>query len=74
MGDAPEQEGAHGDVDHWFGDVQVSLVEAHQLLPADHPAVGPLHRPVSWPNLPADLAARLGHDRGGEAGEHRLGH
>ena len=52
-GESAEEEGAHGDVDHGFEDVEGALVVADQAAPADHPAEGPLHHPAPWKDLVA---------------------
>ena len=62
MGDAAEQEGAHGDMDHGLGDVEPLLVVAHQAAPAGHPAEGPLDHPAAGQDLEALLAGKLAHD------------
>ena len=43
MGDAAEQQGAHGDVDHGFGHVEAPLVVPYEAALADYPAEGALH-------------------------------
>lgn len=66
MGDAPEQEASHGDVDHGFGDVEAGLVVAHEAMPAGHPSEGPFDHPAAWLDLEALLARDLAHDLDGE--------
>jgi two-component sensor histidine kinase len=40
MGDAPEKECAHADVDHGFGNVTAAFIIADQAAPAGHPEEG----------------------------------
>lgn len=56
MGDTPEQQAAHDDVDHGFRDVEARLVIPHETAPFSHPAEGPLDDPAAG----QDLEARLG--------------
>lgn len=51
MGDAAEQQGAHGDVDHSLGHVEALLVVSHQSAPADHPAERALRDPAARDDL-----------------------
>jgi hypothetical protein len=48
MGDAAEEQRAHGDVDHGLGYVEAFLVVADEAAPADHPAEGALHDSSAW--------------------------
>lgn len=53
MSDAPEQEGAHGDVDHRLGHFEALLVVADEASPADHPADYAFADPASRDKLEA---------------------
>ena len=48
MGDAAEQEGAHGEADHGLGHVETPLVVEDETVPSDHPAGGLLHHSPAW--------------------------
>ena len=74
MGDASEQERAHGDVDHGFGNVEAALVVPDQASPADHPAEGALHDPASREDLEATLRVRPADDLDDDVEEGRLVH
>lgn len=47
MGDAPEQQGTDGDLDHGLGDIDAGFVVAHKAAPSRHPAEVALYHPTS---------------------------
>ena len=53
MGDAAEQQRAHGDVDHSLRHVEALPVVVHQAVPADHPAEWALDGPSARDDLEA---------------------
>src|SRR5262245_39203828 len=67
MADAPQEQAAHGDVDHRLGDVEALLIVAHQAAPPDEPADRALDDPPPWHNLEAWIAVEPTNDRDDEA-------
>ncbi len=47
MVEASEQEVAHGDVDHSFGDIETLFVVSHEPAPAGEPPEGALGDPAA---------------------------
>lgn len=74
MGDASEQQGAHGNVDHGLGYVEALLVVADEAPPADHPAEGALHDPAVGDDLEAFRGVGAAHDLDHEVEEGGLVH
>ena len=59
MGDAAEQQCAHGDMDHGLGHVEASLVVADEAAPPDHPAEGALNGLIANDKFCLTRALRL---------------
>ena len=74
MGDAAEQQGAHGDVDHGLGHVDAPFVVADEAPPADHPTEGALHHPASRDDLEARCPVGATDDLDDEVEESSLVH
>ena len=53
MSDAPEEEGAEGDVDHGLGDVEALFIVSHEASPAHHPTEGSLDNPTARQDVEA---------------------
>ena len=53
MGDALEEQRAHGDVDHRLGHVEAPLVVSDKTAPTDHPADGTFDDPPARDDLEA---------------------
>lgn len=74
MGDAAEQKGAHGDMDHGLGHIEALFVIADEAAPADHPAEGALHNSTSRDDLDASRLVGAADDLDHEVEEGGLVH
>lgn len=55
MGNSAENDAAHGEENHGFGDVDALLVVAYEASPAGHPSKASLDHPAPRQNLEAGL-------------------
>src|SRR5580698_8709780 len=74
MGISSQEDAAHGDEDHGFGDVEALLVVAHEAAPAGHPAEGAFDDPAAWQDFEARVFVAPTHDFDGEVEKGGLVH
>jgi hypothetical protein len=70
MGDPPQEQTAHGDVDHGFGYIEAGLVIAHEPAPACHPAESAFYDPAPRQHFEARVFVGSAYDLQHEVPKH----